>query len=186
MHPAGGQRTTMTLLRRPLGLPRNLRFGTAAVAILVVLYLISPYVALWRLNRTIVNGPTAALAPLVDIESVRDQVQRRLNKEEESRIGEVSDAFIDWIQHNIRHYHSDPVARAIDLKWLRELLLRHSEGDAGFWPALEYAFYASPTSFKVRIGNDVSPGEPPGNQPPPVQLRLERGLLRWRVSTAYY
>lgn len=190
MLPAGRQRMTMALLRRPLGLPRNLRFGAVAVAIIAALYLISPYAALWRLNRTVVNGPTSALAPLVDIDAVREQVQRRLNKEQESRIGEVSDAFIDWIQHNIRHYHADPVAQTIDLKWLRELLLRHSEGEAGFWPSLSYAFYASPTSFKVRIGHAPSPGEPhsdpPGDGPPPVHLRLERGLLRWRVSTAYY
>jgi hypothetical protein len=150
-------------------------------------YLVSPYLTLWRLNRTVVDGPTAALAPLVELESVRDQLQRRLNKEQESCIGEVSDAFIDWIQDNIRRYRSEPLAKAIDLTWLRELLLTHSRDNAGFWPALDYAFYASPTRFLVRIDAPANADEADADSAmPPVHLHLRRDWFGWRVSAAYY
>ncbi|NBC48606.1 MAG: DUF2939 domain-containing protein [Gammaproteobacteria bacterium] len=187
MQSPGRRRAQAALWRRPLQLPRSLRRLAATVAVVAGLYLISPYWMLWELNRTVVNGPTAALGPMVAIESVRDQVQRRLNKEQESCIGEVSDAFIDWIQQSIRRHRGDPLTRSIDLAWLRKRLLTHSRGDKGFWPALEYAFYMSPTRFRVRIGPKASETEPADDvSAPAVSLCLDRSWLRWRVIAVSY
>jgi hypothetical protein len=177
-------------LTKRFGRPRlrptpALRWTAAGLSILACLYLASPYVALWRLDRAAVNGPTVALAALVDIDAVRDQIRRRLNKEEESRIGEVSDAFIDWIQDGIRRQRSRPLAHSIDLAWIRELLLSHAEDRAGFWPAVAYAFFDSPTQFRVRIDSRASESAP-GSTPPPVHLQFQRRWLGWRVIAAYY
>ncbi|MFP4076527.1 MAG: DUF2939 domain-containing protein [Halochromatium sp.] len=184
--------------RRPWRLAR-IRGFAAGLMIVASLYLVSPFISLWRLDRTALNGPTAALANLVDIDAVREQILRRLDKERPSAIGEVSDAFVDWMQTTIRREGLQALPQAIPLRWVRERLLTHAEGRRGFWPAIGYAFYDSPTSFRVRIGaptpaaatassTPAATASPPDHPPehPPVHLRLERGWLDWRVTAISY
>lgn len=180
--------------RRPWLLARTRRVA-AGLLIVASLYLISPFVSLWRLDRTTLNGPTAALATLVDIDAVREQILRRLDKERPSAIDEVSDAFIDWVQTTIRREGLQALPQAITLRWVRERLLTQAEGRRGFWPAISYAFYDSPTSFRVRIGTpapqaaaaSATPAPTASTPaPPPVHLRLERSWLDWRVTAISY
>lgn len=178
------------LPQRRLRLPPPLRWLLLGLAVAGSLYLVSPYLTLWKLNVTSVNGPTAELDRLVDIEQVRDQIERRLNKDRDSVIDDVSDAFIDWIQEGIRGNGPEALAHAVTLGWLRQLLLTHAQASDGFWPAISYAFYDSPTHFRVEIGERVELGERLATagetQPPPVHLRLSRTWLGWRVIAAYY
>ena len=175
------------LPRRRLHAPPGLRWIGLGLLVTLSLYLISPYLSLWRLDQTAVNGPTAALDSLVDLEAIREQILRRLNKDQDSAIGEVSDAFIDWIQQSIRRNGEDALRQTVTLAWVRERLLSHSNGTRGFWPALSYAFFDTPTSFIVRIGPALEAGrESDWNGPSPVNLRLERGWLRWRLTALSY
>ncbi|MBK5931604.1 DUF2939 domain-containing protein [Halochromatium salexigens] len=170
--------------RRPWLLART-RWVAAGLLIIASLYLVSPFISLWRLDRTTVNGPTSALSSLIDIEAVRDQILRRLDKDRQSAIGEVSDAFIDWVQTTIRREGLNALPQGMTLAWVRERLLTHAEGQSGFWPAISYAFYDSPTSFRVRIGQPAAE-ETSTTPAPPVRLRLERGWLDWRVTAISY
>lgn len=172
--------------RRPW-LPARVRWVALGVLIIASLYLISPWISLWRLDRTTVNGPTSALGRLVDLEAVRAQILSRLDKDRPSAIGEVSDAFIDWVQTTIRREGLQALPQEITLSWVRERLLTQAEGRRGFWPAIRYAFYDGPTSFRVRIGPPApSTEDAPTTPAPPVQLRLERGWLEWRVTAISY
>jgi len=175
------------LPRRRLHAPLGLRWIGLGLLVSLSLYLISPYFSLWRLDQTAVNGPTAALGALVDLDTTREQILRRLNKDQDSAIDEVSDAFIDWIQQNIRGNGEDALRQTVTLAWVRERLLSHSNGTKGFWPALSYAFFDTPTSFRARIGPSLEAArESDWTGPPPVNLRLERGWLRWRVTALSY
>ena len=98
MSNAGPLPIPKILPQRRFPVPEPLRWLVLSLIVAGSLYLVSPYITLWRLNLTSVHGPTSALSTLVDIETVRDQIQRRLNKDRTSVIGEVSDVFIDWIQ----------------------------------------------------------------------------------------
>ncbi|MBK5941660.1 DUF2939 domain-containing protein [Halochromatium roseum] len=168
-------------------LPAGARWALLALLITSCLYLLSPYITLWRLNFITVNGPTSALSSVVDIDAVHEQIQRRLNKERDSAIGEVSDAFIDWIQEAIRRDGTNALANTVTLGWLRQLLLTHDEDGDGFRPAIRYAFYSSPIRFEVQIGDQTpSPASTDVPQPTPVHLRLGRTWLGWRVIAAYY
>lgn len=172
--------------RRPW-LPARVRWVAVGLLIIASLYLVSPFISLWRLDRTTVNGPTSALGSLVDLDAVREQILSRLDKDRPSAIGEVSDAFIDWVQTTIRREGLHALPQAITLTWVRERLLTHAEDRSGFWPAISYAFYDSPTSVRVRIGQPVTQAEDASATPaPPVQLRLERGWLDWRVTAISY
>lgn len=191
MHPHGEHSLLKMLTQRRPQLSPRARWALIGLAFLTALYLASPYLALWRLDRTAVNGPTSALNRLVDIEAVQDQIRRRLNKDQDSRIGEVSEPFIDWIQRTIRGRPPNALQMTVTLAWLRSLLLTHADdapqNSGGFWPAISYAFFETPTRFRVQLG---AAGEPEQREsaprPAPVHLILEWRGLGWRVTAAYY
>lgn len=187
MSNAGPLPIPKILPKRRFPLPEPLRWLLLSLVVVASLYLVSPYITLWRLNLTCVHGPTSALSTLVDIESVRDQIQRRLNKDRTSVIGEVSDVFIDWIQEAIRRGDGEALGRAVTLNWLRERLLRHAQDSEGFWPAISFAFFDSPLQFRVQVGQRSAIDETiQESGPMPVHLRFQRTWLGWRVIAAYY
>lgn len=161
-------------LRQP---PRALRRSGALLLIGLGLLTLWPYVNLWRLNETVLTKPPAALSRLVDIDSVRDQILRRLNKDEQSSIGMVSDPFIEWIEQGMRTPGNERLQQSVSLDWLHALLSAQATGDRGFLPAVGYAFFDPPDGFVVRID---SPDQAP------LRLRMELGLLGWRVGAVSY
>jgi hypothetical protein len=171
-----------TLLRPKLRLPRQLAWALGVMVLLVVLYLLSPYLTLWRLDHRVRQGPTSTLSTLVDIESVHDQILRRLNKDRDSCIGEVSEAFITWVQSTLRSRDRDALSKAITLSWVRQRLLTQTVDGQSFLPEIGYAFFDAPFSFRVRLGAPLTDPD----SPPPVFLRLERRWLGWRVTALYY
>lgn len=191
MSSAGPLPIPKVLPQRRFPMPAPLRWLLLGLVVAGMLYFVSPYITLWRLNFTSVHGPTSALSTLVDIEAVREQIQRRLNKDRRSVIGDVSDSFIDWVQLAIRRDDGEALRQAITLGWLRQLLLTHAEDGNGFWPQISYAFYESPLAFRVQVGHRTAIAEPTqgreqGRAAVPVHLQLERTWLGWRVIAAYY
>jgi len=162
-------------LRRRWQTPPWLRALLAGMGILMALYILSPYLALWRLDHTIATRPPAALSGLVDIAAVREEILRRLNKDSASRIGEVSDPFIEWLQRALRESGDDALAGTVTLEWLYDLLASRGDADAHLLGAVSHAFFDGPTDFRVRIGTTN-----------PVHLHLEPHWLGWRVTAVYY
>ena len=140
-------RATLPLTRRPskgLWASRPLLRRSLIPLVLLVVYLASPYVTLWRLSEALVADDRETLASLVDLDAVRGELLRRLNKEAESRIGPLSDGFIDWLEQGIRRSGVAALEHQVTLDWVHERLLAHSPPGAGLWPALEYAFFDHP------------------------------------------
>lgn len=137
-----------------------------------------PYYHVWRLDQAAILDDRAELNRLVDLEAVRDQIERRLNKEVNSAVGEVSNAFVDWLQTGIQLMGSEAVERMVTLDWVREQLLSKtgSGGQSGFVDQISYAFFDRPTGFLVRIGEL---GEDP------VHFRLTLEGAGWRVTALY-
>lgn len=143
---------------------------------LLLLYLASPYVTLWRLSGALVADDREALAAMVDLEAIRDELRRRLNKEAESRIGPLSDGFIDWLEQGIRRNGVAAIEHQVTLDWVRERLLAHSPPDSGLWPALEYAFFDHPLHVTVRLGDGGGSSVVGG---------LGLGIRGWRLTSLY-
>ena len=145
---------------------------------LLVLWLAWPYVTLWRVERAAHNGDMAVLADLVDMSSIRAEIKRKLNKDADSDIGELSDPFIRWLQEGIAAMGSQAVDRLVTLSWVRARLIEHiADNNEGLPGGDSYAFFDAPDSFIARIG-------PAADTPLLLHLRF-RGL-RWRVSAVYY
>lgn len=149
------------------------------VAIALLLFLAWPYYTLWRLDQAVRDGDRAALAELVDLDAVRGEIKKKLNKEADSSIGDLSDPFIRWLEDGIQTLGSDALDRLVTLPWVRERLLGSSidEGSEGFPGRITYAFFDAPGGFVVRIG---------AAEDTPVHLRLTLRGLEWRVTALYY
>jgi hypothetical protein len=172
---------------RILDEPREKRRPIAPLLGLVLLlgmvfllaFLAWPYVTLWQIDRAARSDDVAALSELVDLDAIRGEIKKKLNKETDSAIGDLSDSFIRWLQEGIQTLGSDAVERLVPLHWVRERLFVYNLGDGGegFLGQITYAFYDAPDGFAVRIGPTADT---------PTRLRLTLDDLRWRISAVYY
>lgn len=136
-----------------------------------------PYYHVWQLEQAVASDDRAVMAQLVDLISVREQIKRRLNKEVHSSVGDVSNAFVDWLQDGIRRMGASAVDNLVTLEWVREQLLAKSPpASVGFIDQISYAFFDGPDSFLLRIGElDADP----------VHVRLSLQGPSWRVTAVY-
>ena len=161
--------------------PRRLRVLGLAVALflgaLFLLFLAWPYATLWQIDKAVRDRNMAELASLVDLESVRMEIKKKLNKNANSTIGDMSDPFIRWLEEGIADMGNQAVERLVTLSWVQGLLLERGTGDKGFLGQVTYAFFNAPDGFTVRIGPASGT---------PVRLRLSLHDLDWRISAVYY
>ena len=152
--------------------------GLAGLLALLTTYLLLPYATLWRLDRALVEGEgPAAIAGLVDVDAVRDELGRRLNKDQHSLIGELSAPFIDWLQRRLRSPEGHQLALVITLPWLYEQMQARVKPGGRLWSAVSHAWFDTPTRFRVHLdGTDL----------PPLRLLLQPGAQGWRVVVVYY
>lgn len=148
------------------------------ILLLASAYIAWPYYHVWRLDRAVILDDRQALGAQVDLEAVREQIKRRLNKEVDSSVGDVSNAFVDWLQDGIRRMGDQAVEQLVTLTWVREQLLSKTRpGDTpGFIDRIDYAFFDRPDGFLVRIGQ---------LDEDPVHVRLSLQDFAWRVSAVY-
>lgn len=172
----------LVLRRLMLRRPRRIRIASSILVVLCVsllLFLAWPYTVLRRIDQAVREDDAKALADLVDLSSVRAQIKKKLNKDANSAIDKVSDAFIRWLADGIGDSGSQAVDLMVTVPWVRARLLDHSadDGSNGFWGQVTYAFFDAPNSFVVRIGPAEST---------PVWLRLSLRGLHWRICALYY
>ena len=150
----------------------------AIIILCLAAYVAWPYYHVWRLDQAAILNDRTELNRLVDLEAVREQIKRRLNKEVDSAVGEVSNAFVDWLQTGIQRMGSDAVERLVTLDWVREQLLSKSDPHrpTGFMGQISHAFFDRPDGFLVRIGEL---GEEP------VHFRLSLQGAAWRMTALY-
>jgi hypothetical protein len=151
----------------------------ASLLILSILaFLIWPYTAVYRLDRALVQNHRTTLAEMIDIQSVRSQIKRKLNKNLESSIGNVSNSFIDWLQGGIQKLGADAVDEMVNTDWVVRQLRSHNPdpSQGGFYPQLSYAFFDGPDRLLLRIGEL-------GENPVHAHLKLDGAS--WRITAVY-
>jgi hypothetical protein len=146
--------------------------------ILVAAFLIWPYTAIYRLDRALEQHHRQALDEMIDIQSVREQIKRKLNKNLESTIGNVSNGFIDWLQGGIQHLGADAIDKMVNTEWVIDQLRSHNPDpdEGGFLDQLSYAFFDGPDRLLLRIGEL-------GENPVHAHLKLEGA--EWRITAVY-
>jgi hypothetical protein len=179
MRPFAGR--NQVLVGLPLRCPRKVGASGLVLVVasaLLLSYLAWPYAVLWRIDQAARSGDMVALANLVNLASVRAEIKKKLNKDADSTIGELSNSFIRWLEEGIAVMGSQAVDRLVTLSWVRTRLLSHgTDSGEGFWGQIDYAFFDAPGGFIARIG--------PASDTP-VLLRLSLRGLEWRISAVYY
>ena len=149
-----------------------------ACIVLLLAFLAWPFTAVYRLDQALAANDLAAVEQLVDIESIQQQIKRKMNKDVESSIGEVSNSFVDWLQNGIQRLGNDAIESMVNLDWAMAQL-RSKNPDrrkGGFLDQLSYAFFDGPDSLLLRIG------ELDDN---PVHARLTLQDMHWRITAIY-
>ncbi len=161
---------------RPFWRPLGRLVGVILLVLLffVLFYGLWPYTTLWRLARAANEDDWVTLAELVDLDRVRAELQARLNKDQPSAIGAVSDEFIGWIETGIRRYGREAIPSLVTLNWVRDQFAHIPNHDLGLWATLSEVFFAAPNELRLRIERAPLAG--------PLSLRLERQGLSWRIT----
>lgn len=147
------------------------------VVLALLLFLTAPYYQLVRLDRALARDDQDTLEQILDLPAMQEQIRRRINKDSNSRVGEVSNRFVEWLQDGIQRLGGNAVEQLVTTDWVREqLLAKVPAGQSSFLSQVSQAFFDAPDRFLVRIG---TPGQDP------VQLRLSLQAGGWRVTTFY-
>jgi len=136
-----------------------------------------PYLSVWRLEQAVLSADPAALSEMVDINRIRQAIERKLNKDVQSPLGNFSDGFVKWLERGFRSEGQGALDRLVTLDWARGLLLEKSMPGEGFLAHVSYAFFDDLTAFHLRIGSQDQQ---------PIQVRLQLIGASWRVSAIYY
>ncbi|MES9992476.1 MAG: DUF2939 domain-containing protein [Candidatus Thiodiazotropha sp.] len=153
--------------------------GFISLLLLVALaFLIWPYTAVYRLDKALQADDQQTLIELVDMVAVREQIKRKLNKNVESTIGDVSNSFIDWLQSGIQRMGADAIEQMVDIRWVVAQLRSHNSkpGQGGILDRMTYAFFDGPDRLLLRIG-DLDDN--------PVHVHLSLQGLEWRITAVY-
>lgn len=144
----------------------------------ILAFLIWPYTAVYRLDRALAQNHRVTLDEMIDIKSVREQIKRKLNKNLESSIGNVSNSFIDWLQDGIQTLGSDAIDEMVSTEWVAAQLRSHNPDprQGGFYNQLSYAFFDGPDRLLLRIG-DLDDN--------PVHAHLKLEGAEWRITAIY-
>jgi hypothetical protein len=151
----------------------------ASLLLLFILaFLVWPYTAVYRLDRALALNHRLTLSEMVDIESVRNQIKRKLNKNLESSIGNVSNSFVDWVQEGIQKLGSGAIDEMVNTDWVVAQLRSHNPdpSQGGFYKQLSYAFFDGPDRLLLRIGELDSN---------PVHAHLKLQGTEWRITAIY-
>jgi hypothetical protein len=141
-------------------------------------FLAWPYTAVYRLEQALVRNDRQVLQQMIDVEAVREQIKRKLNKNVESNIGDVSNGFIDWLQNGIQRLGSNAVDEMVDLDWIVRQLRAHNArlDEGGVYDKLTYAFFDGPDRLLLRIGE---------LDEYPVHAHLSLQGAQWRITAVY-
>jgi hypothetical protein len=151
----------------------------ASLLLLFILaFLIWPYTAVYRLDRALTLNHRLTISEMIDIESVRSQIKRKLNKNLESSIGNVSNSFVDWVQDGIQRLGADAIDEMVNTEWVVTQLRSHNPDptQGGFYKQLSYAFFDGPDRLLLRIG-DLDDN--------PVHAHLKLQGTEWRITAIY-
>ena len=163
-------------LRRPARQSPIKPWGFALV-LAGLAYLVSPYLALGGLSRAVSDPEPGALATRIDLDAVRGEIRRKLNKDSTSVIGKLSDPFILWLEGGIRRLGTRALDELVTVDWVRERLSAKAPAGQGFLPRVTYAFFDTPGRFEVRL---AAPDQAP------VHFCMSLQGFQWRVTAVYY
>ncbi len=135
-----------------------------------------PYYELMQLDRAVIHDDERALSELVDIDSVR----RNIEASWAPARAEGQEGPGQWLAKGMQTLSADVVKRTVTLPWFRETVLERITGsdEDSLLPGVDFACFEGPTRFLVRYGKL-------GEQPLHLYMDLSLREWGWRVRAVY-
>ena len=150
----------------------------SAFILLLLGFLAWPFATIYLLDQALQANDYQTIERLVDVRSIQQQIKKKMNKEVESTIGDVSNSFVEWLQTGLQRLGSGAIESMVNIDWAMTQLRSHNPdpSQGGFFDHLSYAFFDGPDSLLLRIGElDESP----------VHARLTLQGTEWRITAIY-
>ena len=156
----------------------------SGLLLLLMIYAISPYVALWRLKSAIDSGDVSSLEAAIDWRSVRDGIKQDIA---DGIIGPVdSDLSANTLPAFGASFMAGIAGSSVDHDFTPQNIvtvmrqLQSSETSINPFACFDWAFFESPTRFNVTINL-------PDSDPDEGHLRLRMELHRgwWMLKRAW-
>ncbi len=143
-----------------------------------LVFLFWPYYHIYRLDDALGRPDPAALAPLVDLDAIRDNTKARLTWAFGMRDTAPGVEPLRWLQQGLQRAGEVAIEDTIDLGWvqtqLRDAVSAATERRPAYLlAAVDFAMFESWNRFIVRLGR-LGYGE--------SHLRLHLEGLTWKVT----
>ncbi len=143
-----------------------------------LVFLFWPYYHLYRLDDALGRPDPAALAPLVDLDAIRDNTKARLTWAFGMRDTAPGVEPLRWLQQGLQRAGEVAIEDTIDLNWvqtqLRDAVSAATERRPAYLlAAVDFAMFESWNRFIVRLGR-LGYGE--------SHVRLHLEGLTWKVT----
>lgn len=161
------------------------RLSVSSVCLLIVLgYMASPYVALWRLQTALERGDATSLEQGIDWKSVREGLKHDIA---DGVIGPVetqlaANSLPPFGASFVKGIADNAVERDVTPQNLIAVMRQMPSGgkSANPFSCCDWAFFESPTAFTVTVSNPAS--DPDDGH---LRLRMEMHNGRWTLMRAW-
>lgn len=153
--------------------------------ILLAIYVAYPYWTLYRLEQALLTNNAETLKKIVDFPAIRASTKAQIEGkllQKSQELGEKRPVLGDIGEALTKILGSSVIGGTVDDLVTPEALLsnptvvEHREKDEGFWDYMTYAFFSSPTTFRV----DAK--DPNEADAPTITATMTLEGVRWRVT----
>lgn len=150
-----------------------MKFIYTLVFLAVVGFVSWPYMHIYRLSYITADNNKSALESLVDFGNVRRINKQDIEWQVNNVVGGDKNLLSNMMRQGAKVLGDAAVDQVIDSDWLLQRLHQYK---TSVWQAVTFAFFESPTSFTIRIGEL-------GRRPLHVQMTLRDWF--WKVTAVY-
>ena len=152
---------------------------SSLIVLIVLAFVVWPYIQLSRLGRAIDENDVHSLRRLVDVEAIRRQLKGIIDQHIEGATERYDNPIIRFVRGGVKEISASSL-ESVDLEWVRNTLFaaRHYPGSRGsqLLGGFSFAFFEAPTRFVIRAGKL-------GQEP--IHLYMTLKDWKWRVTAVF-
>ena len=160
-----------------------MKFIYSLLFVALLAFVAWPYYHVFRIDDALGKDDLDALAELVDLEAIQQEMAQRLDAGLQATTGPPAEgSMMSWLQQNLRQAGEEAVEQNITIEWVRDRLkaavVRASDKPKPYFiRATTFGFFESYDSFIIRLGEL-------GKNASHVRMKLEEDRF-WRITGIY-
>ena len=131
-----------------------------------------PYAYAYRIDKALTESDRAVLNRLVDLDAIRSEIKRNIERDMDTALGADSDGVLGWLKSKVSEIGERAIDESIDLAWVSRVLT----ANGSFRQQTTHAFFESWNEFVIRLGE---------LDQEPVHVRMTLTSGNWRITAIY-